>query len=366
MQGLIAQLAGAAIVAVALADVFLTVLHPRADAGVLSPTFNRMVWAGFRDVSRLFGRRRESMLCYAGPVLLAATAMLWVLLLIVGFALIYWPALGTLITAEPHTPTDFVTALYYSGACLTTLGFGDLLPQNGIFRLLAVFEAGVGLSVLTLALTYLLSIYTALIRRNAFALELDFASGGSGDAADMLVRLAGGDGVKVTKDEFAMMGRELLHLLQSHHSFPAIHYFRRREVAYATARVALLTLDAATLVRSALDHERYAAFIRSSAIELFWGGGTQLVRETAIDVLPLQMISDEVEHPHADAWRERYAAARRRLAAEGIEVEADAAEGADRYVALRQEWDGYVRAFATYMGYAWWKIDPLAAQGDDR
>lgn len=355
------QVLGAILIVAALADVFLTVLHPRADAGIFSPRLNRLVWALCRLASRPFGKRRQALLSYAGPMLLAATAMLWVGLLILGFALVYWPALGTHITAEPYTPRDFTTALYYSGTCLTTLGFGDLLPQNGRYRLLAVLQAGLGLSVLTLAFTYLMSIYTALIRRNAFALELDFASGGQGDAAEMLIRLAGGDGVRVTKEEFAMMGRELLHLLQSHYSFPAVHYFRRRQVAYATARAALLTLDAASLVRSALDHERYASFIRSSAVELFWGGGLQLVCETAADVLPRDMIAAEVDHPHADAWRRRYADAHRKLAAEGIEVEADAAAGAERYVELRRQWDGYARAFAHYMAYPWAVIDPLTA-----
>lgn len=355
--GLIVQALGAALVLLALADVFLTVLHARADAGVISPWLNRAVWTLFREATRPF-RRREAARCYAGPVLLALTVVIWVALLLVGFALIYWPALGRGISAIGEAPRDFATALYFSGACLTTLGFGDLVPQTMPYRLLTVVEAAIGLSVLTLSLTYLLSIYSGLIRRNAFALELDFASGGHGDAAELLLRMKGGASLLETKSEFAMMGRELLHLLQTHHSFPAIHFFRRREVAYATARVALLTLDAASLVRSALDRERYGAFIRSSAVELFWGGGLQLVRETAGDVLTARVIAAE-NLQHAAAWRRRYAAAHRRFAEAGVEVEPDAEAGARRYVELRSQWDGFVRGFASYLDYDWWKIDPL-------
>jgi hypothetical protein len=130
-------------------------------------------------------------------------------------------------------------------------------------------------------------------------------------------------------------------------------------VPYATARVALLTLDAATLVRSAFDRERYGPFIESSAVELFWGGGLQLVRETAGDVLPASVIAAE-DHPHAAAWRRRYAAAHQRLAAAGVEVEPDVEAGARRYVELRSQWDGFVRGFAAYLAYDWWKIDPLS------
>lgn len=363
-EGLIVQLLGAVLVLLALADVFLTVLHARADAGIFSPGFNRLVWLAIRAVAAATGRRRDAVLSYAGPLLLAATMAFWVGLLTVGFALIYWPAMGRQIveiTDIAETPQGFLAALYFSGSCLTTLGFGDLVPATTTFRLLAVAQSILGFSVVTLGLTYLLSIYNALIRRNALAVELDYASGGRGDAAEMIVRLSAGPDIRAVKEQFAMIGRELLHLLQAHHSFPAVHYFRRPEVSYATARSALLTLDAASLVRAAFDPDEFADFIGSSAVELFWHGGLQLVRETARDVLPQSAVAEEVRHPHVEAWRRRYATAHARFARAGIAVAPDVEAGAERYVALRREWDGYVRVFARYMGYDWATMDPLTA-----
>lgn len=364
VEGLIIQLLGGVLVVLALADVFLTVLHARADAGIISPRFNRLIWLAFRFVSVRLGKRQDALLSYVGPLILAATMALWVALLTVGFALIYWPAMGRQIveiTDIGETPQGFLAALYFSGSCLTTLGFGDLVPTTTGFRLLAVAQSILGLSVVTLGLTYLLSIYSALIRRNAFAIELDFASGGRGDAAEMIIRLSAGPDIRAVKDQFAMMGRELLHLLQAHHSFPATHYFRRPETSYATARTALLTLDAASLVRAALDPEDYGDFVASGAVELFWHGGLQLVRETARDVLPARAVAEEVRHPHIQAWRRRYTAAHSAFAAAGIAVAPDVEAGADRYVELRRQWDGYVRVFARYMAYPWAAIDPLTA-----
>lgn len=363
-EGLIVQFLGVALLLLALADVFLTVLHARADAGIFTPRFNRLVWLAFRTVAAPLGRRRDAVLSYAGPMLLAATVALWVVLLTVGFALIYWPAMGREIvelTDLAETPQGFLAALYFSGSCLTTLGFGDLVPVTTTFRLLAVLQSIIGFSAVTLALTYFLSIYSALIRRNAFAVELDYISGGRGDAAEMIVRLSAGPDIRAIKDPFATMGRELLHLLQAHHSFPAVHYFRRPEIGYATARTALLTLDAASLVRAAIDKAEYGDFVGSGAVELFWHGGLQLVRETARDVLPARAVALEVEHPHAAAWRRRYADAHRRFSDAGIAVLPDVAAGADHYVELRREWDGYVRVFADYMAHDWAVIDPLTA-----
>lgn len=362
IEGLIVQLLGVVLVLLALADVFLTVLHARADAGVFSPHVNRVVWQAFRGLARLAGQRRDVVLGYAGPILVAGTAALWVVLLTLAFALIYWPALGVGIVAVGVSDRGFAAAVYFSGSCLTTLGFGDLLPATTPYRLLAVAQSAIGFSVVTVSLTYFLSIYSALIRRNAFAIELDFASGGRGDAAEMIVRLSAGPDIRTIKDQFAMMGRELLQLLQAHHSFPAVHFFRRPEVSYATARTALLTLDAASLVRAALDPEEYGDFVASSAVELFWHGGLQLVRETARDVLPVRAVVAEIRHPHIEAWRRRYADAHRLFVAAGIAVCPDIEAGADRYVELRRDWDGYVRVFARYMAYSWATIDPLTAE----
>lgn len=37
---------------------------------------------------------------------------------------------------------DFLTALYFSGVGMTTLGLGDIQPATAVYRLLFVIEAG--------------------------------------------------------------------------------------------------------------------------------------------------------------------------------------------------------------------------------
>jgi hypothetical protein len=118
--------------------------------------------------------------------------VLWVCALAIGFALLIWPALGQGIQASTGpTPTDFATALYYSGFTLTTLGVGDLVPKTGFWRLITVLEATMGFSIITATITYLLSVYNALTRRNTFALSLYHRAGDHANAANILVGLKG-------------------------------------------------------------------------------------------------------------------------------------------------------------------------------
>ncbi|WP_424138226.1 potassium channel family protein [Roseomonas chloroacetimidivorans] len=357
------QAAGLALVALALADIFLTVLYARSGVGLLTLRLNRGTWRLFRWVAGLVLARRNRVLSFAGPTLVALTVVVWVALLTVGFALVVWPRLGTGIQASSGpTPTDFVTALYYSGYNLTTLGLGDLAPQTAFFRLLTVLEAAVGFSVLTLSLTYLASVYGALARRNAFALLLHHQSGGTADAAELLERLGPGGDFTGARQEISRFAAELLALLEAHHAYPVLHYFRRNEPAYAMARIALTALDAASLARTVLDKKRHHAFAASAAVEALWGGGLRLLRETARDFLPSGAAAaggHSALETDERRWRLRYEAAIRRMAATGIGVAANA----ESYVALRRWWDAQVRAFATDMAYSWSEIAPHEDEG---
>lgn len=59
------------------------------------------------------GQRRRNLLSYNGPVLITVALAVWLLLLVVGWAMIYKPALGTSIRASSGvTDTGWATALY--------------------------------------------------------------------------------------------------------------------------------------------------------------------------------------------------------------------------------------------------------------
>lgn len=137
------RLSGIGLVLLALTDLFLTVLYPCSDKSVLSMLLSRGIWQLFRLAARTPGCDRDRLLSYCGSTVLVVIVIVWTTLLISGFALINWDALGSAIQAsQGSTPTDFATALYYSGYAFTTLGTGDLVPKTGTYRLLMILEAG--------------------------------------------------------------------------------------------------------------------------------------------------------------------------------------------------------------------------------
>lgn len=179
--------AGAAIVAVALRDVFHTLFHPGGE-GSLSRRVLRGIWRAFH------ARPGRGALTLAGPVGFVAVIVVWTTLLIVGFGLVYWPQLDGSFTVvsnlERSANTGFLDSVYFSGVTLATLGYGDIAPATTASRIVAIVEGVVGLALLTAAVSWLLSIYSALQRRRTLAGVVSAVSAGGRPTEQMLEQLA--------------------------------------------------------------------------------------------------------------------------------------------------------------------------------
>jgi hypothetical protein len=114
---------GVALVVMALRDIFHTIWHPTGRGG-LSRRLMAAVWH--------IGRRRRGMGALVGPLAMVVIVLAWVLLILLGWALVYWPHLsgGFLFGSGlgPSSRAGFLDAVYLSTVTLATLGFGDIVP----------------------------------------------------------------------------------------------------------------------------------------------------------------------------------------------------------------------------------------------
>ncbi|MFH5802797.1 potassium channel family protein [Alienimonas sp. DA493] len=356
MSEALPRIAGGALVLLAAYDLYRTVLVPRGRGGPVTRGVCRGVWG-------VASRGGDRVRAQAGPLTVVGGVAAWGALLAVGFALVTWPALGAEVTAsgDAATPTGFLTALYYSGFNLTTLGTGDLVPRTDAYRLLMIAEAGVGFTYLTLALTYVMSVYDALKRRNVFALGLHQRTGDSGDAAAYLAGALPGPPAAASQD-LTTLSEGLARLYEAHHFYPVLHYFRLPEPRYAMARVLFVTLDAASLIRSAPDGPDAETLAESAAAEGLWRAGLRPVRELAPLFLPDRTSDEATDQSERDLWRAHYDRSAATLRAAGVACRADDA-GFARYAERRAEWDAVVRRFATFMAYDWNAIAAPASGG---
>jgi len=188
---------GALVIVVVQFDILVTVLYPGMESP-LSGHFHRLAWRGLRLLARAVpgGARRHTFLKGGLPLLIAGLIALWLAGLLVGFALAYYPWLGSpdQFATPPGADPSPAEAAYFSGVTLFTLGYGDIQPLAGPFRALAVLEAACGVLTVSFSVAYLLAVYPALARQRAVAIALDAEVAGQAGGLPLVRRYRRADG----------------------------------------------------------------------------------------------------------------------------------------------------------------------------
>jgi hypothetical protein len=355
----IEQIAGAVVTAVVLLDIFLTVLYARAGIAVFSPVVAKTIWYLFRVVSRPFGRHRGTMLSFCGPAILLALIFVWAVGLTLGSALIMHPHLGGgIVASQGTTPRDFMPALYAASSSLAIVGASDFTPQTPAFQAFYMLNSLIGMSVMSLLLTYVMQIYNALKNRNALGLSLQSLSDDTGDAAELIAGLGPEGQFNTGFTTLSSLAFNASAVKESHHFYPLLFYFRFVEPYYSVSRTATVLLDSVSLVKSALSDEEYRWLKESATVAQCWRAAMLLVA-----MLEKVFLRGQPAQPESagtalrEQWRTRYLGALERMQQAGIKTIADPAAGFETYVALRERWDGHIARLRESMMYQADEID---------
>ncbi len=352
---MLVQLAGAVIVLIVGADIFYTVLFPASGHGPLRRPLSRWIWHGFRLVAARLGKdRQRSVLSYSGPVMIAVSIAVWTALLVVGWALIFLPALGTAITASSgNTARGFAAAFYFSGFALTTLGMGDIVPHTGLYQWLTITEAVIGFATVSLVITYFMSVYGAITERRTFGAMMHHRTDDTGDSIELIVTQAFDDDASAITSQLSSLGEFVQRTCETHRSYPVLRYFHFRRTRYSLPRMLLLGLDSAALLATTLDPEHYRRALRAPAVTVVSRAADELLHE-----LVPRAFERHREECATHEWRLHYLEALRRVDQAGLHVRSDVESGVQEYVDRRRHWDTPLRDLAAAMLYEWAEIEP--------
>ncbi|TYP90294.1 potassium channel family protein [Blastococcus xanthinilyticus] len=245
---------GAAVVVLVAWDVVSTTLTLGEGAG---PLTRRVLSSGWRQLMRLHRGRadgRASLLTAGGPVLMVTTVVLWVGAFWTGWSLVFVGS-GSVVEFSSGRSASVADVFYYAGFAVSSLGVGDFVSTVPGWRVATAVASFSGLALLTLSITYLFSVMSAVVTRRALATQLH-ALGGS--AQDLLLGSWDGDRFDpvLTQQLLALPG-QLATVAEQHLAYPVLHFFRSRR-AEAEAPLAIARLDdAALLLRFAVaEHVR--------------------------------------------------------------------------------------------------------------
>ncbi len=150
---------GALVVVTGLVDVFLNVLAYDA-VGLPVERSYRIIWRAVRAITRYLPDMQAGLFRALGaPLMVVWTISGWLALQILGFALIYYPAVTSGSLSHARLPSTFWTPLYFSVSTISSLSFSDVRPISLAMHFAAAAEALSGFGILTLGITYVLGLY---------------------------------------------------------------------------------------------------------------------------------------------------------------------------------------------------------------
>lgn len=254
-------LLGLALIAIALRDIFDVLFHP-LGRGMVARQVVRVV----TGISRWLAMRVKGAGLLAGPISYIAVVATWATLLALGWALIFLPQLPSGFNfspgLDPATHAGFIDALYISLVNLTSLGYGDISPASDAMRLLGPVETLFGLGLLTASISWLISIYGAISRRDSLAHEVHLAK----EAEERLgEKLADADPALLERllasfaEQLVRARRDLIH-------FPIVHYFRTEDEERALA--GLLPFLASLVEEASVEERPHALRVRAEMLRM--------------------------------------------------------------------------------------------------
>jgi hypothetical protein len=241
-------------------DAFQTIVLPRRPTGraqitrlFFISTWGR--WVAMAERAR-DKKMREQIYSIYGPLSLLLLLLLWAMLLITGFALIYFSMhspFGDTMSEWHGALAQFGTDLYVSGTTLFTLGLGDVVPHSRFARGFIVLESGVGLGFVALVIGYLPVLYQAFSRREVNVALLDARAGSPPNAAELFRRHAFEGGHDALTALLAEWERWAAEILESHVSYPILCYYRSQHDTQSWLSALVSILDTCSLLITVIE-----------------------------------------------------------------------------------------------------------------
>jgi hypothetical protein len=231
MLRIIVGVLGGALVALMLAEIFFAFLLPRRvkrDPRVVRSVFN-YAWRPWRRLARSMpAQAADTMLGLYGPFGLLLNLVLWVAVLMLGYACLQW-ANGSHL-GPMRAAVGFGDDLYFSAATMTTDGPSALSAQTSFARAIQVIDAGTGLAVLAIVIGYLPALYQAFSRREATVSQLDARAGSPPSAGRLVIRSTQRDGWPALNRYLSGWETWVAELMETHLAYPVLAYFRSQHI----------------------------------------------------------------------------------------------------------------------------------------
>jgi hypothetical protein len=199
--------------------------------------------------------------------MIAGLLILWLLAFLTGFALLYAPSMSRPGAFSSSVgKLNWPDAFYISGMCLTSIGFGDVVPREGLLRAMAVSEGMCGLLVVGVTITYVIGVLPSLPLVRVLATTLNEETDGQVNAVPMVHRYLAVDSIEAMLQRCRELATQLIVLAEAHSSHPVLFYAHPKRVEQSFLRILVVTQQLVLLLRYGLRQADFPALVRDPRV----------------------------------------------------------------------------------------------------
>ncbi len=243
---------GVFLLVLTLWDLFETIVVPRPTPGWfrIGRYLIRGSWRALRTLrDGRRGRSYERALGLFAPGATISLLAAWLISLILGYGLILFAVRDQL---RP-VPTNLGTTVYFAATSVLTLGFGDIVADGPVARVIAAMAAITGLGVVALVVTFLFSLYGSYQRRELRVVMLQASAGAPPSAVALLETYGQLELVDQLPELFRDWQAWTAEVLDSHVAYPLLGFFRSSHDDLSWISALGTVLDASSLVLTTIE-----------------------------------------------------------------------------------------------------------------
>ena len=238
-------LLGIFLLAFAVTDALWTTLWITGSAGPLSTRLTTWLWRGLRTLAP--SNQSHRVLSLSGPLTLTMTLLTWLGLLWAGWTFLFAADPFALeSTIDKGTYAGWMERIYFAGYTLFTLGNGDFSPQGNMWRIVTTLTTASGMVLITLAVSYVLSVLSAAVNRRAFASQVS----GIGDRSTTFL-LTGWNETDFHALDLPLnaLSSQLNQIAEQHLAYPILYYYHSQNAHTAVALSVVILDEALTILQ---------------------------------------------------------------------------------------------------------------------
>ncbi|MGY1825772.1 MULTISPECIES: ion channel [unclassified Blastococcus] len=254
---------GLAIVSFAVVDEVRTTLAVASGPGPLTRLVTDAVW---RLARRPAIADAAPVRAVGGPgvIVIGLTVGAWFTLLWLGWSLVFLGDEEAVVGSSSGAAASVWERFYFAGYSIATLGNGGFQPAGPGFQLATMAASLSGMLLITLGVSYLTSVISAVVVKRSFASQV---TGFGSTGAEAAAGLATPGSVVPAVVPLSSLSSTLSTLAQQHRAYPLLHAYRPRAPELGTAPAVAVLLDATLLLSSSADPaSRLPAGVRRSVV----------------------------------------------------------------------------------------------------